>query len=232
MNITSTITANPDHSMMPSEASGKRKASDDNSQNPNSAPKSKRTRKDVSSLSLSVLFLLLKCHGTECRLPQAETYAITYLLLWSYHANTPSHCGQFSTAKSSVVVLLLSVAPNPNSRPLKPPPIIPMRLQVHPIHPTRNSVPTPQRHLVVRASTSRLMRMARLKRTSGVWRWRPMPFDAPHTAHATRYPATIPFSHSHHAKHPKSNRIVQCVVKARAHLAPRGGRRCPPAASV
>jgi hypothetical protein len=69
------------------------------------------------------------------------------------------------------------------------------------------------------------MRMARLKRTSGVWRWRPMPFDAPHTAHATRYPATIPSSHSHHAKHPKSNRIVQCVVKARAHLAHHGGRR-------
>lgn len=46
MNITSTITSNPDHSMIPSEASGKRKASDDNSQNPNSAPRAKRTRKD------------------------------------------------------------------------------------------------------------------------------------------------------------------------------------------
>ena len=225
MNITSTITTNSDHSMIPSEASGKRKVSDDNSQNPNSAPKAKRTRKDVCSSFLSVLFLLLKCHGTECCLPQAETYAITYRLLWSYHANTPSHRGQFSTAKSSAVVLLLSVALNPNSRPLKLPPIIPMRLLVHPIHLTRNSAPTPPRHQVVKASTSRLMRMARLKRTSGVWRWRPMPFDAPHTVHATRYPAMIPFSHSHHAKHPKSNRIVQCVVKARAHLAHRGGRR-------
>ena len=217
--------------MIPSEASGKRKASDDNSQNTNSAPKAKRTRKDVSSPSLSVLFLLLTCHGTEC-LPQAETYAIAYLLLWSYHANTPSNRDQFSTAKSSVAVLLLSVALNPNSRPLNLPPIIPMRLQVHPIHLTRNFVPTPPRHLVVRASTSRLMRMARLKRTSGVWRSRPMPFDAPHTVHATRYPATIPFSHSHHAKHQKSSRIVQCVAKARAHLAHHGGRRCPPAASV
>ena len=225
MNITSTITANHDHSMIPSEASGKRKASDDNSQNPNSAPKAKRTRKDVCSSSLSILSLLLNCYGTECRLPQAETYAITYLLLWSYRANTRSHPGQFSTAKSSVAVLLLSVALNRNNRPLKLPPISPMRLQVHPIHLTRNSVPTPPRHPAVRANTSRLTRMARLKRTSGVWRWRPMPFDAPHTAHATRYPAMMPFSHSHHAKHPKLNRIVQCVAKARVHLAHRGGRR-------
>jgi hypothetical protein len=167
----------------------------------------------------------LKCHGTECRLPQAETYAITYLLLRPYHANTPSHRGQFSPEKSSVAVLLLSVALNPSSRLLKLPPIMPMPLQVHPIHLTRNSVPNPPRHLVVRASTSRLMKMARLKRTSGVWRWRLMPFDAPHTAHATRYPAMIPFSHSQLAKHPKSNRIGQCAVKVRAHLAHRGGRQ-------
>jgi hypothetical protein len=37
MNTTSTITTNPNHSMMPSEASGKRKASNDNPPNPNSA---------------------------------------------------------------------------------------------------------------------------------------------------------------------------------------------------
>ncbi|KAH9957111.1 Mis12-Mtw1 protein family-domain-containing protein [Russula dissimulans] len=50
MNITSTITSNLDHPMIPSEAAGKRKASDDNSVNTNGAPKSKRTRKDnVSS---------------------------------------------------------------------------------------------------------------------------------------------------------------------------------------
>jgi hypothetical protein len=60
MNITSTITANHDHSMIPSEASGKRKASDDNSQNPNSAPKAKRTRKDVSSSSFVRLVLIIK----------------------------------------------------------------------------------------------------------------------------------------------------------------------------
>jgi hypothetical protein len=58
MNITSTITTNSDHSMIPSEASGKRKASDDNTPNSNNAPKAKRTRKDVSGLSLSVLSLL------------------------------------------------------------------------------------------------------------------------------------------------------------------------------
>jgi hypothetical protein len=51
MNITSTITANPDHLMIHSEASGKRKASDEHS---NAAPKSKRTRKDVSSSILSL----------------------------------------------------------------------------------------------------------------------------------------------------------------------------------
>ena len=224
MNTTSTITTNPDHSMIPSEASGKRKASDDNSQNPNSAPKAKRTRKDVSSSSLSVLSSLLKCLGTECRLPQAETYAIIYLL-WSYHANTHSHRGQFSTEKNSVAALLLSVDLNPNNRLLNLPPIIPMRLQVHLTQQTRNFVPTPPRHLVVRANTSHPMRMARLKRTSGVWRWRLMTFDALHTAHATRYPAKIPFSHSQHTNHPKSIRIVQCVGKARAHRAHRGGRR-------
>jgi hypothetical protein len=79
MNTTSTITTNADHSMKPSEASGKRKASDDNnSQNHNNAPKAKRTRKDVSgSSSLSVSsFIYSKRHGTECRLPQTETYAI------------------------------------------------------------------------------------------------------------------------------------------------------------
>ena len=154
------------------------------------------------------------------------------LLLWSDRANTPSYRGQFSMAKSSAGVSLLSAALNLNSHPLKLPPIIPMRLQVHPIHLARSSVPTLPRYLVVRASTSHLMTMARLKRTSDVWRWRPMPFDALQTAHATRYPATIPFSHSHHAKHPKSNRIVRCVVKARTHLAHRGGRRCHPVASV
>ncbi len=49
MNITSTITSNLDNLMTPSEASGKRKASDDNTLNSNGAPKTKRTRKDVSS---------------------------------------------------------------------------------------------------------------------------------------------------------------------------------------
>ncbi|KAI0298027.1 Mis12-Mtw1 protein family-domain-containing protein [Multifurca ochricompacta] len=47
MNITSIITSNFDQPMIPSEASGKRKASDDNnSSNSNGAPKPKRTRKD------------------------------------------------------------------------------------------------------------------------------------------------------------------------------------------
>lgn len=50
MNITSTITSNFDDPMIHSEASGKRKAKDDNS---NGAPKPKRTRNDVSFLILS-----------------------------------------------------------------------------------------------------------------------------------------------------------------------------------
>ena len=58
MNITSTLTSNLDDLMAPSEASSKRKASDDNSLNSNGAPKAKRTRKDVSAPILSVLSLL------------------------------------------------------------------------------------------------------------------------------------------------------------------------------
>lgn len=54
MNITSTLTSNLDDLMPPSEASGKRKASDDNSLNSNGAPKAKRTRNDVSAPILSV----------------------------------------------------------------------------------------------------------------------------------------------------------------------------------
>ena len=54
MNITSTLTSNLDDLMAPSEASSKRKASDDNSLNSNGAPKAKRTRKDVSAPVLSV----------------------------------------------------------------------------------------------------------------------------------------------------------------------------------
>ncbi len=156
--------------MIPSEPSGKRKASDDNSQNPNTAPKPKRTRKEVSGSSSSVLFLLLKCHGTECRIPQAETYAIIYRLLRSYHANTPSRRSQSSMAKSSAAVLLLSVILNRNSRPLKYPPITSMQLRVHPIHLTKNSVRTPPRQVVVRASTNLPMRMVLWKRTCDVWR--------------------------------------------------------------
>ncbi|KAH9055010.1 Mis12-Mtw1 protein family-domain-containing protein [Lactarius vividus] len=49
MNITSTITSNPDRPMIPSEASGKRKASDDNSLNTNGALKPKRPRNDNSA---------------------------------------------------------------------------------------------------------------------------------------------------------------------------------------
>ncbi|KAH9033209.1 hypothetical protein EDB83DRAFT_2418538 [Lactarius deliciosus] len=49
MNITSTITSNPDRPMIPSEASGKRKASDDNSSNTNGALKPKRPRNDNSA---------------------------------------------------------------------------------------------------------------------------------------------------------------------------------------
>jgi hypothetical protein len=55
MNITSTITSNPDILMSPSEASGKRKASDDNAANSNGASKAKRARKDVSSPTLMCL---------------------------------------------------------------------------------------------------------------------------------------------------------------------------------
>ena len=58
MNITSTITSNPDRPMIPSEASGKRKASDDHSANTNGAAKAKRPRNDVSILILSTLTLL------------------------------------------------------------------------------------------------------------------------------------------------------------------------------
>ena len=58
MNVTSTLTSNFDDLMAPSEASGKRKASDDNSLNSNGAPKAKRTRKDVSAPILSVWHVL------------------------------------------------------------------------------------------------------------------------------------------------------------------------------
>ena len=58
MNITSTITSNPDRPMIPSEASGKRKVSDDNSSNTNGATKPKRPRNDVSPSILSTLTLL------------------------------------------------------------------------------------------------------------------------------------------------------------------------------
>ena len=44
--------------MIPSEASGKRKASDDNSSNTNGAAKPKRPRNDVSTPILSTLTLL------------------------------------------------------------------------------------------------------------------------------------------------------------------------------
>jgi hypothetical protein len=168
---------------MPPEASSKRKASDDNSLNSNNAPKSKHTCKDVSGSFLSV-FILIECRGTERRLPQAETYAFTHPLLWSCRASTPSRRDQSSTAKSSVVDLLLSTVLNPNSHPLIPlsgPPIVAIQSPVHPIHLTRNFVPTPQERLV-RASTSPLTRMAPLKRTYDIWRWRPMPFNAPQTA--------------------------------------------------
>ncbi|KAI0289721.1 Mis12-Mtw1 protein family-domain-containing protein [Russula brevipes] len=49
MNITLTIANNHDPSMIPSEASGKRKASDDTAPNSNGAPKAKRSRKDNAS---------------------------------------------------------------------------------------------------------------------------------------------------------------------------------------
>ena len=58
MNVTSTLTSNLDDLMAPSEASAKRKASDDNSLNSNGAPKAKRTRKDVSAPILFVWPLL------------------------------------------------------------------------------------------------------------------------------------------------------------------------------
>jgi hypothetical protein len=67
MNITSTITSNLDYLMIQPEASGKRKASDDNS---NGAPKPKRTRKDVSFLD-PVSLDNVECHGTEFRFPEA-----------------------------------------------------------------------------------------------------------------------------------------------------------------
>jgi hypothetical protein len=59
MNITSTITSNPDWPMISSEASGKRKASDDNPSNTNGAAKSKRPRNDVSLPILSTCTLLI-----------------------------------------------------------------------------------------------------------------------------------------------------------------------------
>lgn len=80
MNITSTIAiiSNLDHSMIPSEVSGKRKASDDNSLNSNGVSKSKRTRKDVSRPTMSVS-LFVECYGVECCSQQAETYAFSHI---------------------------------------------------------------------------------------------------------------------------------------------------------
>src|SRR5258707_1392636 len=60
MNITLTITTNHDLHI-PSEASGKCKASDNNSQNPNTTPKAKHKRKEMSSSYLSVFSQLSKC---------------------------------------------------------------------------------------------------------------------------------------------------------------------------
>ena len=59
MNITSTITSNPDRPMISSETSGKRKASDDNPSNTNGAAKPKRPRNDVSLPMLFYLTLLI-----------------------------------------------------------------------------------------------------------------------------------------------------------------------------
>ncbi|KAH9025471.1 hypothetical protein EDB85DRAFT_2149808 [Lactarius pseudohatsudake] len=94
MNITSTITSNPDRPMIPSEASGKRKASDDNSSNTNGALKPKRPRNDVGLPTFSTLSLLNVWNRT----------------LHPTNAN-------LSMAKSSEAVSSSSVAPNPNHHP-------------------------------------------------------------------------------------------------------------------
>ena len=59
-----------------------------------------------------------------------------------------------------------------------------------------------------------------------------MEADTPRTIHTTRTPAATPFSHSHRARHPRSRRIEQCVVRSRVHPGRPEGYRCPPAASV
>ena len=103
-------------------------ASDDNSQNLNSAQKTKRTCKEVSRTSLSVLSL--KYHGTEYRIPQTETCAIPYRLLRSYHANTPSRRSQCQVSSDDTKAFL------------------------SPSHPHKNSARPPPRQVIVRASTS------------------------------------------------------------------------------
>src|SRR5216683_3808578 len=120
-----------------------------------------------------------------------------------------------SSMNSTSTIIL---APNPSNLPLNRPPITPTPSQAHPICLTRSSAPHPQSPSSMSKHKSpdedgaleedlRHMEADALRHC----------FDALRAIHSTHSLAATPFSHLHHARHPRSKRIEQCVVRSRIH---------------